>query len=121
MVLIVLFALVSVVGDRSIVGNEDCFDLIDNDEDGQVDKNDMSCIQYPYADGNGENTTEPFQQNTGDKYLHGNSWDFWLNWFKENQYSAIPFCFFANPYDPTAQPEAFNSFNAWQLSPECPP
>lgn len=35
----------------------DCIDGIDNDGDGMTDADDMECSEYPYSDGNGEETT----------------------------------------------------------------
>lgn len=127
LVLIVLFGLTSVIGDRSIGVSKECFDIddnlqfIDNDGDGVANYLDPSCINYPYTDGNGETDTPPFEQNTGEKYLNGNSWDFWENWFIENQFSLISYCFEPNPYDPVYQPEANQAFIDFQNGPECPP
>lgn len=122
LVLIVLFGLTSVIGDRSIGVKDECFDeFIDNDGDGTTNYLDMSCINYPYADGNGETDTPPFEQNQGEKYLGGNSWDYWENWFIENNFSLISWCFMPNPYDPVYQPEANQAFIDFQTGPECPP
>lgn len=126
LVLIIVFAFSAVIGDRSIGINSECNDFdngnaIDNDGDGQFNHQDPSCIQYPYADGNGESDTQPFEQNQGDKYLGGNSWDYWYQWFLDNGYSPIGYCNQPNPYDPVFQPEAHQSFANFQASPECPP
>ena len=122
LVLIILFGLTSVVGDRSIGVNDECFDeFIDNDGDGDINYNDMSCINYPYADGNGETDTPPFEQNQGEKYLNGNSWDFWENWLVENNFSLLSWCFLPNPYDPVHQPQANQAFIDFQNGPDCPP
>lgn len=54
--------------------NEDCFDGVDNDSDGQEDIGlDIECSEYPYEDGNGEQGTSPSNQFTEDigKYQTG--------------------------------------------------
>lgn len=45
----------------------ECTDGIDNNQDGFIDGDDPECIQYPWADGNGESptTTQGYQESTG--------------------------------------------------------
>ncbi len=58
----------SLVGINPIGYHADCIDAVDNDQDGDVDGMDYECVEYPYADGNGEDYT-PFQErSTGDSY-----------------------------------------------------
>lgn len=53
----------------SVVGyHPECIDQQDNNQDGFVDGMGPNCVEYPYADGNGEDLTPPDERSTDDSY-----------------------------------------------------
>ena len=58
----------SLVGINPIGYHADCIDNVDNDQDGYVDGEDPECNDYPYSDGNGEDTTPMEQRSSAESY-----------------------------------------------------
>ncbi len=53
----------------AVIGyHPECIDQEDNDLDGDIDGMDYECMEYPYADGNGEDYTPFDERSTGDSY-----------------------------------------------------
>ncbi len=61
----------ALVGTSNIGYHPDCTDGIDNNGDSFIDGDDPNCVDYPWADGNGEleTTTQPyFDTNSGYRF-----------------------------------------------------
>ena len=60
----------ALVGITPVGIHEDCKDGIDNTDplDGNIDGDDEGCYNYPYEDGNGEETTPPSSRYSGESY-----------------------------------------------------
>ena len=54
--------------------NPECEDGLDNDGDLDVDIGDQQCLEYPYADGNGESDTPMNQRYTSNNYVSLFDW-----------------------------------------------
>jgi hypothetical protein len=68
----------------------ECADAIDNDGDLGVDADDQECINYPFADGNGESPTPMGERYTADGGYTMSAYDYWFEALNAGTYSGDP-------------------------------
>ena len=86
--IVMAFAL---TGAASPVGiHVECMDGIDNDADTGIDVEDQECIDYPFADGNGESPTPPNERFTSDSGYTSTAYDWWYQELVDGRYTGDP-------------------------------
>jgi len=88
----------------------ECMDGIDNDGDMAVDAEDQDCINYPFADGNGESPTPLGERYTSDRGYTKSAYDYWFEALNAGTYTADP-CNLI--YDWMPQPEGDGSYEQY--------
>lgn len=68
----------------------ECMDTIDNDGDGGIDADDTECLQYPFADGNGESPTPVEDRFTSDAGYSMTAYDYWFEALVAGTYNSDP-------------------------------
>jgi hypothetical protein len=68
----------------------ECADAIDNDGDLAVDADDQECIDYPFADGNGESFTPIDDRFTADGGYTMSAYDYWYDALVGGTYTGDP-------------------------------
>ena len=68
----------------------ECSDAIDNDGDMAVDADDQECIDYPFADGNGESFTPIDDRFTADGGYTMSAYDYWYDALVGETYTGDP-------------------------------
>jgi len=68
----------------------ECADAIDNDGDMAVDAEDQECINYPFADGNGESPTPMGDRYSSDSGYTMTAYDYWFEALNAGTYTQDP-------------------------------
>lgn len=68
----------------------ECIDTIDNDGDGEYDSNDPECLEYPFADGNGESHTPEGERFTSSAGYVSTIYDYWYQQLVDGIYKFDP-------------------------------
>jgi hypothetical protein len=74
----------------------ECEDTVDNDLDGGIDSNDANCIEYPFADGNGESHTPQVDRFTAPEGYVSTIFDWWYSQVLNGGFTGDP-CNLAAP------------------------
>lgn len=79
----------------------ECMDGIDNNGDGLADADDFECINYPFADGNGETHTPSTSQFTASEGYTMTAYDWWFEALQSGAFTGDP-CMLNTPgwYEP---------------------
>lgn len=81
----------ALTGAASPVGiHAECSDIIDNDGDLFVDAEDQDCIDYPFADGNGESYTPIDDRFNADGGYTMTAYDYWFDALVAGTYTGDP-------------------------------
>lgn len=68
----------------------ECADTIDNDGDAAIDVNDQDCIDYPFADGNGESPTPIDDRFGAPGGYTSTAYDWWYQELVAGTYAGDP-------------------------------
>ena len=89
--LLLLILATAFTGSPAPVGiHAECEDLVDNDLDGAIDSNDQNCIEYPFADGNGESHTPLTERFTSSDGYVSTIYDWWFEQLQSGAYTGDP-------------------------------
>jgi hypothetical protein len=68
----------------------ECTDGIDNDGDNGIDSNDPQCLEYPFADGNGESHTPEADRFNDPVGYVSTIFDYWFEQLVDGVYAGDP-------------------------------
>ena len=89
--LLLLILATAFTGKPAPIGiHQECIDQIDNDLDGGVDSEDQDCLDYPFADGNGETNTPIEQRFTSSTGYVSTAYDYWFEQLVDGFYKDDP-------------------------------